>query len=86
MIDMSKNSDMGIEKISVGLPRLFPGRARSGWVTALVEAIIEESFDFDGDGRLDVAIATVPTPDLGGAATTREFGDAVLAALEVRVP
>jgi 3-isopropylmalate dehydrogenase len=31
------------------------------------------------------AAATAATPDAGGAATTREFGDAVLAALEVPV-
>src|SRR5581483_8660622 len=31
------------------------------------------------------AAATAPTPDLGGSATTTEFGDAVLASLEVAV-
>jgi 3-isopropylmalate dehydrogenase len=31
---------------------------------------------------VDGALAAAPTPDLGGSATTREFGDAVLAALQ----
>jgi len=35
---------------------------------------------------VDAALETAPTPDLGGVATTREFGDAVLTALEVRSP
>ena len=30
---------------------------------------------------VDRALADAPTPDLGGTATTRQFGDAVLAAL-----
>jgi 3-isopropylmalate dehydrogenase len=34
---------------------------------------------------VDTAIEKSPTPDLGGTATTREFGDAVMAALEVPV-
>jgi len=33
------------------------------------------------DGAIDRALAERPTPDLGGTATTRELGDAVLAAL-----
>jgi 3-isopropylmalate dehydrogenase len=36
------------------------------------------------DGAIDRALAERPTPDLGGAATTREVGDAVLAALRDR--
>jgi 3-isopropylmalate dehydrogenase len=36
-------------------------------------------------GAIDSALAKAPTPDLGGTATTSEFGDAVLAALEVAV-
>jgi 3-isopropylmalate dehydrogenase len=34
---------------------------------------------------VDTALERAPTPDVGGTATTREFGDAVLAALEVAV-
>jgi 3-isopropylmalate dehydrogenase len=34
------------------------------------------------DGAIDRALAERPTPDLGGQATTREVGDAVLAALD----
>jgi 3-isopropylmalate dehydrogenase len=37
------------------------------------------------DAAIAVALERAPTPDIGGAATTREFGDAVLAALEVPV-
>jgi 3-isopropylmalate dehydrogenase len=33
------------------------------------------------ESAVESALATAPTPDLGGTATTREFGDAVLAAL-----
>ena len=33
------------------------------------------------EAAVESALATAPTPDLGGTATTREFGDAVLAAL-----
>jgi 3-isopropylmalate dehydrogenase len=33
------------------------------------------------DEAIDRALETAPTPDLGGTATTSEFGDAVLAAL-----
>ncbi len=36
------------------------------------------------EAAVDAALAEAPTPDLGGSATTREFGDAVLAALESR--
>jgi len=32
------------------------------------------------------ALGSHPTPDTGGSATTGEFGDAVLAALETRLP
>jgi 3-isopropylmalate dehydrogenase len=34
---------------------------------------------------IDAALAKAPTPDIGGTATSIEFGDAVLAALEVPV-
>jgi len=37
------------------------------------------------EAAVDAALETTPTPDLGGTATTREFGDAVIAALEVPV-
>jgi 3-isopropylmalate dehydrogenase len=33
------------------------------------------------EAAVEAAMATAPTPDLGGSATTRAFGDAVLAAL-----
>ena len=33
------------------------------------------------DAAVDAALAATPTPDLGGTATTAEFGDAVLASL-----
>ena len=40
--------------------------------------------DADGLERaVDAALAEAPTPDLGGSATTREVGDAVLRALDV---
>jgi 3-isopropylmalate dehydrogenase len=32
---------------------------------------------------VDNALTTTPTPDLGGTATTREFGDAVLEAVSL---
>ena len=35
---------------------------------------------------VDEVLATHPTPDAGGAATTTSFGDAVLASLERRIP
>jgi isocitrate/isopropylmalate dehydrogenase len=35
---------------------------------------------------VDAALEKAPTPDVGGRATTREFGDAVMEALEVAVP
>ena len=34
------------------------------------------------EAAVDAALASTPTPDLGGGATTFEFADAVLAALE----
>jgi len=34
---------------------------------------------------VDAALEQAPTPDLGGTATTREFGDAVMETLEVTV-
>jgi len=37
------------------------------------------------EAAVDVALAQAPTPDLGGTATTQQFGDAVLEALEVPV-
>jgi 3-isopropylmalate dehydrogenase len=37
------------------------------------------------EAAIDAALAQTPTADLGGSATTREFGDAVLAHLEVAV-
>jgi 3-isopropylmalate dehydrogenase len=37
------------------------------------------------EAAVDAAIAQAPTPDLGGTATTSEFGDAVLASMEVPV-
>ncbi len=37
------------------------------------------------EAAIDAAIAKAPTPDMGGTATTREFGDVVLASLEVAV-
>jgi isocitrate/isopropylmalate dehydrogenase len=33
---------------------------------------------------VDDALVSVPTPDVGGTATTGEFGDAVLASLAVK--
>ena len=33
------------------------------------------------EAAVDIALAETPTPDLGGTATTRESGDAVLRAL-----
>jgi 3-isopropylmalate dehydrogenase len=44
------------------------GLGRTGEADALTRAV-------------DQALATAPTPDLGGGATTAEFGDAVLRAL-----
>jgi 3-isopropylmalate dehydrogenase len=37
------------------------------------------------DAAVDAALASKPTPDVGGTATTSEFGDAVLATLQVAV-
>jgi 3-isopropylmalate dehydrogenase len=37
------------------------------------------------EAAVDSALAQAPTPDVGGSATTREFGDAVLASLEAAV-
>ena len=37
------------------------------------------------EAAVDAALATAPTPDVGGTATTAEFGDAVLAALAAEV-
>jgi 3-isopropylmalate dehydrogenase len=37
------------------------------------------------EAAVDAALEQAPTPDIGGTATTSEFGDAVLAALEVPV-
>jgi 3-isopropylmalate dehydrogenase len=37
------------------------------------------------EAAVDKALASAPTPDVGGRATTSEFGDAVLAALQVAV-
>ena len=36
------------------------------------------------EGAVDAALASSPTPDLGGQATTTEFADAVLRALSSR--
>ncbi len=37
------------------------------------------------EAAVDDALGSQPTPDVGGSATTVEFGDAVLASLEQRV-
>jgi 3-isopropylmalate dehydrogenase len=37
------------------------------------------------EAAIDVALEKAPTPDIGGTATTNEFGDVVLASLEVPV-
>jgi 3-isopropylmalate dehydrogenase len=37
------------------------------------------------EAAVDAALTSTPTPDVGGTATTSEFGDAVLAALQVAV-
>jgi 3-isopropylmalate dehydrogenase len=37
------------------------------------------------EAAVDAALENAPTPDLGGTATTRDFGDAVIEALEVPV-
>jgi len=37
------------------------------------------------DAAVEAALVAAPTPDVGGRATTSEFGDAVLASLEVAV-
>ncbi|MBV8080469.1 MAG: 3-isopropylmalate dehydrogenase [Actinobacteria bacterium] len=37
------------------------------------------------EAAVDAALASAPTPDVGGTATTREFGDAVLSSLRVTV-
>jgi 3-isopropylmalate dehydrogenase len=37
------------------------------------------------EAAIDTALEQAPTPDVGGSATTREFGDIVLASLEVAV-
>ena len=37
------------------------------------------------EAAVDAALEQTPTPDVGGTATTSEFGDAVLASLEVAV-
>jgi 3-isopropylmalate dehydrogenase len=37
------------------------------------------------EASVDAALASAPTPDVGGRATTEELGDAVLASLGVAV-
>ena len=37
------------------------------------------------EAAVDKALEQAPTPDVGGTATTSEFGDVVLASLEVAV-
>jgi isocitrate/isopropylmalate dehydrogenase len=37
------------------------------------------------EAAVDAALDKSPTPDVGGTATTREFGDSVIGALEVPV-
>jgi 3-isopropylmalate dehydrogenase len=52
---------------------------------ALEHGIREPALARSLEQAIDVALAQAPTPDIGGTATTREFGDVVLANLEVPV-
>src|SRR5436309_1079123 len=60
-----------------------------------VERVARRAFELGRDepeparsleAAVDAALEQAPTPDVGGTATTSEFGDAVLASLEVAVP
>jgi isocitrate/isopropylmalate dehydrogenase len=53
---------------------------------ALEHGLNEPALAASVRSAVDAALEQAPTPDVGGTATTREFGDAVLAALEVPVP
>ncbi|MBV8395340.1 MAG: 3-isopropylmalate dehydrogenase [Actinobacteria bacterium] len=61
--------------------------------TAMLRSLamaLEDSLGVHDEARaleaaVDAALASAPTPDVGGSATTREFGDAVLSSLRVTV-
>jgi len=62
------------------------GTANPAAMLRTVSLMLEHGLQRREEGRrltaaVERAMATAPTPDLGGYATTREFGDAVLAAL-----
>ena len=52
---------------------------------ALEHGLNEPALARTVSAAVDAALGKAPTPDVGGNATTREFGDAVLEALEVPV-
>jgi 3-isopropylmalate dehydrogenase len=52
---------------------------------ALEHGLGEPALARSVEAAVEAALAQAPTPDVGGTATTREFGDAVLASLEVPV-
>jgi 3-isopropylmalate dehydrogenase len=66
------------------------GTANPAAMLRSVALMLEHAFDNDTLGRfvfdsVEHAMQTRPTRDLGGQATTAEFGDAVLASLEARL-
>jgi 3-isopropylmalate dehydrogenase len=52
---------------------------------ALEHGLNEPALARSLEAAIDAALEQAPTPDIGGTATTSEFGDAVLASLEVAV-
>jgi 3-isopropylmalate dehydrogenase len=52
---------------------------------ALEHGLAEPDLARSLEAAVDAALEKAPTPDVGGTATTRELGDAVIEALEVPV-
>ena len=66
------------------------GRANPTAMLRSLSLMLEHAFDRpelarDVAAAVDDALGSQPTPDVGGSATTTEFGDAVLASLEQRL-
>src|SRR5262245_27846302 len=68
-----------------GTGRANPTAMLRSLALALEHGLAEPELARRVEAAVSAAAAAAPTPDLGGAATTAEFGDAVLAGLAAEV-
>jgi 3-isopropylmalate dehydrogenase len=68
-----------------GTGRANPTGMLRSLAMALEHGLAEPDLARSLEAAVDAALEKAPTPDVGGTATTRELGDAVIEALEVPV-